>query len=1643
MATLSHSESRRLYSWWWDSHISPKNSKWLQQNLTEMDAKVKTMIKLIEEDADSFAKRAEMYYKKRPELMKLVEEFYRAYRALAERYDHATGALRLALADDSPPDSSVSEVGPHTPERRQPTRATVDPDELHKDALGLSSPRFQSIKRNAAYSSGLTGQKGLKQFNEMFDSREGEPHHVKFAEERMGKGLHYDEEDRNDFNHEVHVKPGNQSQKIVKDKEASFQNSISNHNLKSQMKSSPEVQTQKDSLAKLEAEKKDGHLRYQHALERLSNLEAEVVRAQEDAREFNERASKAEDEVQILNEALTKLQTEKEEGLLRYQHCVEGKSNLENKISPVKEDAESNSEAMKGETQAQSLQHALAKLESEKEAILLQYNLCLQNMSELETKISLAQENARKLNERAVRAETEVQHLKETIAKLSEEKEAASLQYQRSLETINALEGEVFHAQEEATRLSSVIVMEVARLNSTEEQYLQLQRENQSLQSEVETLLEIMTIQKQELSERHEELERLNTRIENICSMDAEAALKTLQNLHSECPEDWGSEVHNGDSRFKIKGMEYQGSEEEVAWGGSRVPNEENFSSATVEKNLQNEMSGWRDHEVEPDEEVEAPVEQTNVLRREISSLKEERNDFKRRNIDIIEEMKLVGLDPDCLGSSVKSLREENLRLKDICQKDSEVKASLSEKLKTVENLLEKNAHLESSLSDVNAGLELLRMREKALEDSCQNYVTEQESLILRLEKANNCVEKLSEKNTYLKNILIDAEVERGWLREKSRSLEEFCQSLDNEKLDLVTANGNLFSQFTIVQQKMDGLGRSCADLEENHSALKKDMESKTHKVEELQATLNLFKQEHASFVQSSQTQLAHVEGNNNILQEEGKRMRKDLEDEQDNLVRAQLEIFILQKCIQEMEESNVSLFAECQKQFKTSNLSELLVTNLERENFEQRVKVNSMSEQVQNLRLGVYQMATFLKVISADQYQVESEEDQTILQMAMRKIEDMESTLWSIQDEKHQLLCEKTVLLTLLGQLGLEAANIESEKNTLDRDLKNSTENLLLLQSEWNILKTTSEHLNHQIGTVNKILNQKEMELSEAEQKLNATEISTMDLYSKLEDKNRECDKARLEREALIEQNLNISESITQKTNEIELLQDVTGKLELEINRLHEEANRQRVTEDCLISELQYNSDELKLWQYEADTLYCNCQVANIHAGLLKEKVHELSEVCERLGGERDSKLEDIEQLRERFHVLESDNEGVKSELAAYFPVILSLRDSVRLLEDHLVRPAAENLETEDNAMKEQIENQSLLMTNGVSDLLELQTRIKRIESSMAEQKRLAMQNKIEANTKLDAAMEEIKILEQAGHENSSRQLRTNEPEFSEVEDEMLVKDIPLDQVSHSSSYDHGSMPHALRRPDTAEKNDEILELWETEEHDFDLDLTFKQQQKLGASAIQEPGDFHQTKPLDEKSEWYSSELPTEEWRSLSNGSMVHQEGGKKKILERLASDAQKLMNLQLSVQDLNKKVEQLEKYKKPKDTELNTIKEQLKEVEEAIMRLIGTNGKLSKKAETNDGNEIVALEEKGKATRDRISERARRASEKIGRLQVEAQRIQFVLMRLEDKYKNRGKDRKVLLKDYLYGNTGSPSTMKRKKRLLFTCVNPSTKSD
>ncbi|XP_045822155.1 protein NETWORKED 2A-like, partial [Trifolium pratense] len=64
--------------------------------LTDMEEIVAETLKIIDNSGDSFAQRAEMYYRKRPELINFVEEAFRAFRALAEKYDHLSKELQSA-----------------------------------------------------------------------------------------------------------------------------------------------------------------------------------------------------------------------------------------------------------------------------------------------------------------------------------------------------------------------------------------------------------------------------------------------------------------------------------------------------------------------------------------------------------------------------------------------------------------------------------------------------------------------------------------------------------------------------------------------------------------------------------------------------------------------------------------------------------------------------------------------------------------------------------------------------------------------------------------------------------------------------------------------------------------------------------------------------------------------------------------------------------------------------------------------------------------------------------------------------------------------------------------------------------------------------------------------------------------------------------------------------------------------------------------------------------------------------------------------------------------------------------------------------------------------------------------------------------
>ncbi|XP_062190568.1 protein NETWORKED 3C-like [Phragmites australis] len=91
-------------AWWFDSHNLARPSPWLNNTLSELDDKTKQMLKLIDQDADSFAQRAEMYYKKRPVLVDMLGDLYRTHRSLAGQYDllkHGSGTRQTVFGPSS------------------------------------------------------------------------------------------------------------------------------------------------------------------------------------------------------------------------------------------------------------------------------------------------------------------------------------------------------------------------------------------------------------------------------------------------------------------------------------------------------------------------------------------------------------------------------------------------------------------------------------------------------------------------------------------------------------------------------------------------------------------------------------------------------------------------------------------------------------------------------------------------------------------------------------------------------------------------------------------------------------------------------------------------------------------------------------------------------------------------------------------------------------------------------------------------------------------------------------------------------------------------------------------------------------------------------------------------------------------------------------------------------------------------------------------------------------------------------------------------------------------------------------------------------------------------------------------------------
>ncbi|KAG2267555.1 hypothetical protein Bca4012_069609 [Brassica carinata] len=1267
MAAFGNANTKR-YSWWWDSHISPKNSKWLQENLTDMDSKVKQMIKVIEEDADSFARRAEMYYKKRPELMKLVEEFYRAYRALAERYDHATGVIRHAqqtmaeafpnqdpmmFGEESLVGPSTEEFDPQTPESYPPIRAPVYPSDLKKGALGISSSHMSTVKRNIAFME--------------------DPQGLKIGKAR--KGLNFNDADG---------KGNGRNAKVLSESERAS-------------KAEAEIVALKDALAKVQAEKEANLAQFDQNLERLTNLESEVARAQEDSRCFNERATRAEAEVETLRETLSKLEVEKESSLLQYQQCLENIADMEERISLAQKEA--NERASQAEGEIIALKQSLVGSETDKEDALVQYHQSLETISNLEERLRKAEEDARLINQRAENADGEVESLKKKVSKLTQENEAYELQYQQCLETIADLKLKLFHAQEETQRLSREIEDGVAKLKFAEEKCVVLERSNQNLHSELDGLLEKLGNQSHELTEKQKEMGKLWTTVqeEHLRFVEAETAFQTLQQLHSQSQEELNTlalELQNRSQILKDLEERNNGLLEEVqeAKEENKSLSELNLASAASIISLQEEVSRLRETIQKLEAEVELRVDQRNALQQEIYCLKEELSQMGKKHQSMVEGF----------GSSIKELQDENSKLKETKERESIEKTVLLEKLELMKELVEKNLLLEKSISDLNSELETIRGKLKTLEEAFaeekSGLHSEKNMLVSRLKIATEDSKKLSEENRLLENSLFDANAELEELKSKLKSLEDSCHLLSDDKSSLVGERESLLAHMDVMRKSIEDMEKEQAELNVKVLESAAERESCLQKIEELGVSLDAKDHDYASFVQLSETQM-------NGMKSKIQRQERVYQEELDRAHDAHVEIIVLKKCLQEWLEKSSSLVAENQSLKQAAHLLEKLVSELEQENIGKQVQIDSSVDCIKVLRTGIYQVLMKLEIIPGFGSGDENSQDQKNIHEILSRLGEMQAMLLKIQRENHQGTIENLVLVEFLRQLKLEAVGIATGKKVLEKELESERSQILLLQDEIQKLI----NMNGELTTkVNQGVDREEVLKVEVEDVHRQSAIENLVLVEFIKQLKSEAVGIATEKETL-------EEELESHRYQLSFSRDETKKLTYMIGELTTKINQGVNREKVLKVEVDQGVNREEILKVEIEDLHRQSAIENL---VLVELLHQLKSEVVGIATEKKNLEEELESQRYQLSFLRDEtknlshmieelttkvNQGVDREEVLKVEVDDLHRQSAieNLVLVEFLRSQAVGIAAEKRALEEELQSQ-LCETKKLSHMIE-----------------------------------------------------------------------------------------------------------------------------------------------------------------------------------------------------------------------------------------------------------------------------------------------------------------------------------------------------
>jgi chromosome segregation ATPase len=583
-----------------------------------------------------------------------------------------------------------------------------------------------------------------------------------------------------------------------------------------------------------------------------------------------------------------------------------------------------------------------------------------------------------------------------------------------------------------------------------------------------------MGSQSEELNEKQNELGKLWSCMqeERLRFIEAETAFQTLQHLHSQSQEELRSLASDFHNKVEILGnveSRKQALEDEVHRVNeeNKILNELKISSSLSIKTLQDEILNLKETIEKLEQEVELRLNERNALQQEIYCLKQELNDMNKKHDAIMEEVRSADLDPQCFGTSVKNLQEENSKLKETCEADKDEKAALLVKLEIMEKLLEKNSVLENSISDLNAELNSVRGKVNVLEETCQSLLVEKSALAAEkatlfseLQVTTEKLEKLTENNNLLENSLFDVNAELDGLRGKSKILEDTCQLVEHEKSGIFSEKEALFSQLNTTHQMLKDLEKQHSELELMHSELKGERESALKKVEELLVSLYSQREEHCRVMKLNEDELANKELQIHSMQEDAKCRKEEYNEELERAINSQIEIFILQKFIQDLEKKNFSLLVECQSLLEASKTSDRMISKLETENIQKQDDVDSLCEKIKILRIGLFQVLKTLDINGKNFFEDMLDEDQTLLNHIHGKLKERQKSFDTIFNESHHMAVENSVLITFIEQLKLKVENLVTEKGALDEESRIQSEQFKALQIEFQKVLENNQEL-------------------------------------------------------------------------------------------------------------------------------------------------------------------------------------------------------------------------------------------------------------------------------------------------------------------------------------------------------------------------------------------------------------------------------------------------------------------------------------------------------------------------------------------------------------------------------------------------------